>query len=123
GGDLDHRLARVVDLPGQLPALLLGAPDGFHELLHLLLEGVAVAVVRDGHPGRGDREIRALDLLNVRRLDGTAGHLRRSRTMSCPRRPWGSEPAVPWGPIRRFLPIRLTRHGTTRCRSWGHADR
>jgi hypothetical protein len=26
-------------------------------------------------------------------------------------------------PMSEALPIRLTQHYTTRCRSWGHADR
>src|SRR5262245_21149062 len=73
GSDLDPVLARVVNLPGQLPALLLRAADGLHQLLHHLLEGMAVAVVENGHPGRRDREIGALDLLDVRSLGRTSG--------------------------------------------------
>src|SRR2546422_6068880 len=82
GGDLDHRLAGVVDLPGQLPAALLRAGDGLHELLDHFLEGVAVAVVQDGHPGRSDREIGALDVLDVGSLDGTAKPDRHYRFIS-----------------------------------------
>src|SRR5437879_842072 len=55
--DLDHGLARVVDLPGDLPAVLLGACDRPHELPDDLLEGVTVTVVKDGHPGRGLRRL------------------------------------------------------------------
>src|SRR5947208_1457590 len=72
GGDLDHRLAGVVDLPRELPAALLRATDGLHELLDHFLEGVAVAVVEDGHPGRGDRDIGTLEVLDVGSLDRTA---------------------------------------------------
>src|SRR5262249_62095114 len=65
GADLDHGLARVVDLPRELPALFLGAADRLHELLHDLLEGVAVTVVQDGHPWGRDRRVGALELLDV----------------------------------------------------------
>src|SRR5262245_32084435 len=68
GSDLDHRLACVVNLPRQLPAFLLRAPNGLHELLHDLLEGVAVAVVENRHPGWGDFNIGALDGLAFRSL-------------------------------------------------------
>src|SRR5439155_2247277 len=71
-GDLAHRLAGVVDLPRQLPAALLRATDGLHELLDHFLEGVAVAVVEDGHPGRGDRDLGTLEVLDVGSLDRTA---------------------------------------------------
>src|SRR5205823_13443822 len=65
GADLDDRLARVVDLPGDLPALRLAAGDRLLELLHDLLEGVTLAVVEDRHPGRGDRLLD--DLLDLGR--------------------------------------------------------
>jgi len=82
GADLDHGLARVVDLPGQLPAALLGAADGLHELLDDFLEGVALAVVEDGHPGRGDREIGVLEILDLRSLDRTAKPCRHHAVIS-----------------------------------------
>src|SRR2546430_3951165 len=53
--DFDHGLARVVDLPGDLPPVLLGARDRPHELSDDLLEGVTVTVVKEGLPGRGLR--------------------------------------------------------------------
>src|SRR6185503_18415493 len=66
GPDLDHRPAGVVDLPGDLPALGLAARDRLLELLHHLLERVALAVVQDGHPGRRDLGAGPGDLLDVR---------------------------------------------------------
>src|SRR5258706_527885 len=50
GADLDHRPPGVVHLPRELPAAFLRTGDRLHELLHDLLEGMAVAVVEDGHP-------------------------------------------------------------------------
>src|SRR5438093_3229077 len=81
GGDLDHRLAGVVDLPRQLPAALLRAADGLHELLDHFLEGVAVAVMEDGHPGRGDCDVGALEVLDVGSLDRTAKPCRHLHVM------------------------------------------
>src|SRR6185369_16466042 len=52
--DLDHGSPGVVHLPGQLPALGLAAADRLLKLLHDLLERVAVAVVKNRHPRRGD---------------------------------------------------------------------
>src|SRR4029450_2240328 len=49
GADLDHRLAGVVDLPGDLPALGLAAADRLLKLLHDLLERVTIAVLQDRH--------------------------------------------------------------------------
>src|SRR5207247_6431882 len=63
GANLDDRLAGVVDLPGDLPALRLGARDRLLELFDHLLEGVTVAVVQHRHPGRGDR--RGDDILDL----------------------------------------------------------
>src|SRR5262245_59934540 len=61
--DLDHRLARVVDLPRDLPALGLAAGDGLLKLSDDLLEGVTVTVVQDRHPRRGHRALdRLLDI-------------------------------------------------------------
>src|SRR4029453_15731975 len=76
--DLYHGLASVVDLPRQLPAPILGAADRLHELLHHLLERVAVAVVENGHPGRGRDALGALDLLGV-------GHVQRPAHPMTPR--------------------------------------
>src|SRR5262249_50926645 len=64
GADLDDRPAGVVYLPGQLPAFGFAAADRLLELLHDLLERVAVAVVKDRHPRRRDRFL--VDLLDVR---------------------------------------------------------
>src|SRR5262245_3792481 len=72
GSDLHHRFARVVDLPGDLPALGLAARDGLLELFHDLLEGVALTVVQDGHPGWRDPGV--LDLLDVRSGKRLLGH-------------------------------------------------
>src|SRR5262249_13948793 len=62
GADLHHRLAGIVDLPGDFPALGLAAGDRLLELVDNLLEGVAIAVMKNGHPGRRDRALgRVLD--------------------------------------------------------------
>src|SRR5262245_65582015 len=60
GADLHHRLAGVVDAPGDLPALGLAAGDGLLELTDHVLEGVENAVMQDCHPGRGHRTYAAL---------------------------------------------------------------
>src|SRR5262245_55306040 len=46
GADLDHGLAGVVHLPGELPPFGLAARDGLLELADDLLERVALAVVQ-----------------------------------------------------------------------------
>src|SRR5262245_37337280 len=70
--DLHHRLAGVVPLPGDLPPLLLRAADRLHELADDLLEGVAVAVVKDGEPGGGKGLFGGVPLAHLRRLERPA---------------------------------------------------
>src|SRR5438876_3817925 len=80
GRDLDDGLAGVVDLPRDLPTLGLAALDRFLKLSHHLLERVAVAVVEDGHPGRGDRTLG--DVLDVRERRRLLGHHEKPRGRS-----------------------------------------
>src|SRR5215831_3560206 len=90
GRDLDDRLARVVHLPGELPTALLRAPDRLHELRDDLLEGMAIAVVEDGHPRRIDGGVGPLDLLDLRRFRGMswAGSHRDALSRSPDHRPF-----------------------------------
>src|SRR6185503_12980275 len=68
GPDLHHRLAGVVHLPRELPAALLRAGDRLHQLRHHFLEGVTVAVVKHGHPGRRDLDVGRVELVDLRGL-------------------------------------------------------
>jgi len=54
-------LSGVVDLPGNLPSFGFRAANRFHELAHDFLKGVAVAVVKDGHPGGADDGLRLVN--------------------------------------------------------------
>src|SRR5260221_13372901 len=80
GADLHDGLAAVVDLPADLPAFRLLALDRLLQLTHHLLERVAVAIVKDGHPGRGDRSFGDLvtlgDLVDVGPRSGLLPHTR-----------------------------------------------
>src|SRR6266542_1454218 len=66
GSDLHHGLARVVDFPGDLPGPVLRARDGLDQLLHHVFEGVTVAVVENGDPGRREGDVDLLGLLDFR---------------------------------------------------------
>src|SRR5262249_2894804 len=75
GPALHHPLARIVDLPPDLPTLGFAARDGFLELLHDLFERMAVAIGEDRYPGRSNRC--PGDLLDVSFWDCSFRHDRR----------------------------------------------
>src|SRR3990172_12981530 len=97
GPDLDDRLARVVDLPGDLPAFGLRAGDRLDELADDLLEGVAVAVVEDRHPRGADGRLGPLELLEIRCGGGKLRHgyplMERSTSLAMRNFMISSEPA------------------------------
>src|ERR1041384_5400199 len=93
GADLHHGLAGVVDLPRDLPALRFAALDRLLQLAHDLLERVAVTVVEDGHPGRGDRALG--DVLDVRERCRLLGHWRLGAKLTPLEIALGGAPAMP----------------------------